>query len=209
MSLRGSHPDLYERNADGSGTDALIFTAPQSEEYPMAESRDGRFILFRQIRDYANFELAYLSAGEKQATPFLKASFGYSDAAFSPDGRWVAYASNESGRWEIYVAPFPGPGGNWKISSNGGTEPAWRADGKELFYLAVDGRLMAVAVKEGPPFEAGAAEALFQTHERERIASTDIFSYDVSPDGQRVLINTDFGETTSAPLNLVLHGIPR
>ncbi|HET7453218.1 MAG TPA: hypothetical protein VFL12_10780, partial [Thermoanaerobaculia bacterium] len=205
MSLRGSHPDLYERSADGSGSDGLIFTAPQSEEYPMAESRDGRFILFRQIRDYANFELAYLPVGEKQATPFLKSSFGFSDGAFSPDGKWVAYASNESGRWEVYVTPFPGPGGNWKISSAGGTEPTWRADGKELFYLGVDGRLMAVAVKEGPPFEAGAAEPLFQTHQRERIASTDIFSYDVFPDGQKFLVNTDFGETTSSPLNLVLH----
>lgn len=208
MSLRGSHPDLYERNASGAGGDALIFTAADSEEYPMSESSDGRFILFREITDSTNFGLSSLPVGGKRATPFLKASFGFSDGAFSPDGRWVAYASNESGRWEVYVAPFPGPGGNWKISSGGGTEPRWRADGKELFYLAADGRLMAAAVKEGPPFEAAAAEVLFQTHQRERIASTDIFSYDVSPDGQRFLVNTDSGETTSSPLNLVLHWTP-
>ena len=168
-------------------------------------SPDGRVILFRAIDENTNFELWYLPVGEKEPVPYLKNRFGVSQGQFSPDGRWVAYTSNESGRWEVYVSSFPSPGGNWRVSSGGGSEPRWRRDGKELFYLAADGKLMAVPVKEGPPFEAGAATALFQTRRRERISSTDLWSYDVSPDGQKFLINTDVGEVASSPLNLVLN----
>jgi hypothetical protein len=117
----------------------------------------------------------------------------------------MAYASNESGKWEIYVAPFPGPGGNWKVSSAGGSEPRWRRDGKELFYLAPDGKLMVVDVKESPTFEADAARPLFETRLRQHISSADLFSYDVSADGQRFLVNTDVGEVTSSPLTAVLN----
>ena len=102
------------------------------------------------------------STAAAKPTPFLKTAFGVSNGQFSPDGRWVAYASNESGKWEIDVAPFPGPGGNWKVSTAGGSEPRWRRDGKELFYLAPDGKMMAVDVKAGSTFEAGVARPLFQ-----------------------------------------------
>jgi dipeptidyl aminopeptidase/acylaminoacyl peptidase len=165
-------------------------------------------LLFRAIDPDSNFELWYLPVGEKEPRAFLKSSFGISHGQFSPDGHWVAYASNESGKWAVYVAPFPGPGGNWKISAAGGSEPRWRADGTEVFYLAPDGKLMAVPVREGPPFEAGAATALFQTRRRERISATDLFSYDVSADGQRFLVNTDVGEVSSSPLNLLINWSP-
>ena len=101
-------------------------------------------------------------------SPFIKTPFGVTQGQFSPDGRWVAYASNESGKWEIYVAPFPGPGGNWKVSN------------------------------------AGTARPLFQTHRREHIASTDMFSYDIGPDG-RFLVNTDVGDATPPSPTIVLN----
>ena len=113
--------------------------------------------------------------------------------------------SNESGKSEIHVAPFPGLGGNWKISTAGGAEPRWRNDGKELFYLAPDGKLMAVEVKQGATFNVGMARPLFQTRRREHISNSDLFSYDVSPDGLRFLVNSDVSEVTSPPLNLVLN----
>jgi Tol biopolymer transport system component len=204
-SLRQSHPDLYRKAATGVGSDEPILVSTRTK-YPLDWSRDGRMILFRAIDENSNFELWYLPAADRQPIPYLKSKFGVSHGQFSPDGKWVAYASNESGRWEVYVSSFPAPGGNWKISSAGGSEPRWRSDGKELFYLASDGKLMAAAVNEGPPFEAGTAAALFQTHRRERISATDLFSYDVSADGQRFLVNSDVGEVASSPLNLVLHG---
>jgi Tol biopolymer transport system component len=208
MSLRKSHPDLYLKPSNGVGEDDTIFV-DEKTKYPTDWSPDGRYLLFRSIDDKTNFELWYLSmTGERKPAIYLKNTFGFSHAQFSPDAHWVAYASNESGKWEIYVSAFPDPGGNWKVSSAGGSEPRWRRDGKELFYLAPDGKLMAVAVKEGPPFEAGVATALFQTRRRERISATDLFSYDVSADGQRFLVNTDVGEVTSSPLNLVLNARP-
>ena len=117
----------------------------------------------------------------------------------------MAYASNESGKWEIYATPFPGPGSSWKVSDAGGSEPRWRGDGKELYYLAPDGKLMAVDVKEGPTVRAGPPGVLFQARTRGRISTTDSFSYDVSSDGQRFLVNTDVGGGVSPPLTVVLN----
>ncbi len=177
----------------------------ERSKYACDWSPDGRLILYRAMDPDTNMELWALPLeGDKVPIPFIKTPFGVTQGQFSPDGRWVAYASNESGKWEIYVAPFPGPGGNWKVSSAGGSEPRWRRDGKELFYLAPDAKLMAVDVKGGATFEAGTARPLFQTHRREHIASTDMFSYDVGPDG-RFLVNTDVGDATPPSPTIVLN----
>jgi Tol biopolymer transport system component len=206
-SLRQGHPDLYEKASNGLGNDEPILVNERTK-YPTDWSRDGRNILFRAIDEKTNFELWYLPVGTRAPVPYIKSTFGVSHGQFSPDGKWVAYASNESGKWEVYVSPFPGPGGNWKVSTAGGSEPRWRSDGQELFYLASDGKLMAVAVNEGPPFEAGTATTLFQTKRRERISATDLFSYDVSADGKRFLVSTDVGEVAPSPLNLILNWTP-
>jgi Tol biopolymer transport system component len=205
MSLRKGHPDVYQRSSSGAGSEESMLQSERAK-YTTDWSPDGRFILYRNVDATTNLELWALPVGgDRKPFPFLKTPFGVSHGQFSPDGRWVAYASNESGRWEIFVAPFPGPGGNWKVSSSGGTEPRWRRDGKELFYLAPDGNLMAVEVKAGATFEAGSATALFQTRRRVPVSSTDMFSYDVSADGQRFLVNTDVGEVASTPLTVVLN----
>ncbi len=117
----------------------------------------------------------------------------------------MAYASNETGSWEIYVSPFPGANGKWQVSSGGGQEPRWRQDGKELFYLSPEGKMMAVAVKRGASFEAGSPVALFPTHRRQPVSVLDVFSYDVSGDGQRFLVVTKVDEANAAPLSVLLN----
>ena len=127
------------------------------------------------------------------------------NAQFSPDGRWVAYASNETGRMEIYVSAFPSVNGKWQVSSAGGQEPRWRQDGSELFYLSAEGKMMAVAVTAGASFEAGPPVPLFQTHRRQPVSAQDFFSYDLSGDGQRFLIATRADKADSAPLTVLLN----
>src|SRR5262245_8015253 len=205
FSLHKSHGDLYVKSSSGAGSQELALESEQ-QKLPNDWSPDGRFILYRAQYGKSNVELWLLPlGGDRKPFPFIQTTFGVSHGQFSPDGRWVAYASNESGKWEIHVAPFPGPGGNWKVSTGGGSEPRWRRDGKELFYLAPDGKLMAVNLKEGPTFDADVARPLFQTRMRPHISSEDLYSYDVSPDGQRFLLNTEIGEVTSPPLTVVLN----
>ena len=119
-----------------------------------------------------------------EATSFLATSFNERSAMFSPDGRWLAYASNESGRSEVYVQAYPGPGGKWPISIEGGTEPMWSRDRRELFYRQGN-KMMAVAVKTVPTFTADKPRLLF---EGPYATSTLAPYYDVSLDGQRFLM---------------------
>jgi Tol biopolymer transport system component len=205
MSLRQGHPDIYEIDSGGAGSEVPILHSERTK-YPTDWSPDGRFILVRMLDATSNIELWTLPAkGDQTPVPFMKPAFGVSNGQFSPDGRWVAYATNESGRWEIAVSPFPGPGGSWRVSSAGGSEPRWRRDGKELYYLAPDGKLMVVEVKPGPSFEAGAATALFPFRRRVPISSYDLFSYDVSADGQRFLVSAESGEAASVPLTAIVN----
>jgi Tol biopolymer transport system component len=204
-SFRGGHADLYQMKSNGEGSEEPLLQSERTS-YATDWSPDGKVILYRAFDAQSNLEFWQVPVGgDRKPTPFMKTSFGVSDGRFSPDGHFVAYASNESGRWEIFVAPFPGRGGNWKVSTGGGTEPTWRRDGKELFYLAPDGHLMAVAVRLSPTFDAGEPKPLFPIRRREPVATIDLFSYDVSADGQRFLVNTDAGEVTSPPLTAVFN----
>ena len=127
--------------------------------------------------------------------PFLQSSFNERWGRLSPDGRWLAYASNESGREEVYVVPYPGPGGKWQISTAGGSFPQWRADGKELFFQGADQSIMAVDVRGGTTFEVSVPKLLFRTtlSESEYLG----FRWAVSRDGQRFLINTPSAAATA------------
>ena len=126
------------------------------------------------------------------------------NARFSPDGRWVAYGSNESGRWEIYVTSFPDAHGKWQISNGGGDQPEWRSDGKELFYITPDGKIMAAPVTVGANFDAGTVSVLFQANPREMVATSEQVTYDVSKDGERFLVNTRL-KTGTTPMSIVLN----
>ncbi len=140
--------------------------------------------------------------GDRKPVPFPNAKFEYGFGQFSPDGRWVAYRSNESGRNEIYVAPFPGPGGKWQISTAGGDRPRWRRDGSEVFYLSPDNKMMSATVGgKGASFEVGAVKPLFET----RVVTGGRNQYTVSADGQRFLIDTSPEQAASAPITVVLN----
>jgi len=192
---------FYLKNADGSGIEEeAADLGPGLLANAWDWSRDSRYALIRK-----GIELWYFSWSERVAKPLLQAKWTVRNAQFSPDGRWVAYASNETGRMEIYVSAFPAANGKWQLSSAGGQEPRWRQDGKELFYLSGEGKMMAVTVKTGASFEADSPVALFQTHRRQPVSAQDFFSYDVSGDGQRFLIATRVDEANAAPPSVFLN----
>jgi hypothetical protein len=138
-------------------------------------------------------------------TPFKPSPGNQTNGQISPDGKWVAYASDESGNSEIYVTTFPGAAGKWQVSSGGGTEPRWRGDGKEIFYIGPTGVLTAVPINAGATFSTGTPTPLFQIHARAPISSTDVFTYDVAKDGKRFLVNRYIKPDQIAPLNIVLN----
>jgi WD40-like Beta Propeller Repeat len=133
----------------------------------------------------------------------VPAASGETQGQFSPDGKWIVYASNESGRYEIYVESFPTGAGRWQVSTTGGTQPRWRRDGKEIFYLAADGKLMAAAVQSGA-FQAQTPVALFQTPLGGAGAGISR-QYEASANGQRFLINMPVSLTASTPITVVLN----
>jgi Tol biopolymer transport system component len=190
---------LFTKNADGSGSERQVTGETTSVQGPWDWSRDGQLLLWR------NGELWYVSLSDHQPKPIFQQRWLVRNAQFSPDGKWVAYSSNETGGWEVYVSPFPRAESKWQVSRGGGREPRWRRDGKELFYLSSEGKMMAVAVKAGSSFESGSPIALFQTHVRQPISALDMVSYDVSADGQRFLVNTKAAEVNTAPLSVILN----
>ena len=150
-------------------------------------SPDGRYIVYYEDRPSSGYDLWVLPMfGDRKPTPFLQTEFNELQGQFSPNGRWMAYSSNESGRFEVYVQSFPAAGGKWQISNNGGTQARWRRDGKELFYLASDAKVMSVEVRQDETFQAGVPHELFQMRPGCCIGmGTDEFV--VTTDGQRFL----------------------
>ena len=195
--------DLYQRVSDASSPDELLLKLnAQPILFPSDWSADGRFLTYYRTDPKTQLDIWTLSLGaERKPVPFLHSDFNESQGQFSPDGRWMAYVSDESGSQQVYVQSFPTLGGQRQISAEGGAQPRWRRDGKELFYLAPDRRLMVVTSKTGATFEPDAPRALFQT-------ALDVAalrqSYAVSADGQRFLLNASAGEGP-APLTVVLN----
>ena len=199
-SNRGDFSRPYAKNADGSGTEEQISDLGGRLVYVWDWSRDGKYLLMRKDN-----EVWSISLPSGKARPYLQAKWTVRLPHFSPDGKWVAYSTNESGIWEVYVSPFPEAGSKWLVSRGGGDQPKWRADGRELFYLSSGGKMMSVTVKAGGSFEAGEPTALFQTQPAEQSTSRDLFSYDVTADGQRFLVNERVGEAKAAPLAVILN----
>jgi eukaryotic-like serine/threonine-protein kinase len=151
----------------------------------------------------SNLVLVPASGGEP--APFLATKGDESNGQISPDGKWVAYGSNESGDWEVYVTTFPDASGKWQVSQGGGSEPRWRGDTKEIYYIAPTGMLMAVPVDSAGTFSTGVPTTLFQVYGRAPISSTDVFTYDVTKDGKRFLVNRHVKPDHVMPLTIVLH----
>jgi Tol biopolymer transport system component len=192
--------DLYEKPVAGAGTESLLLESPEHKNL-YDWSLYGRFILYGPQSSKTGQNLWALPLfGDRKPLVVAQTAFEEVGGRFSPDGRWIAYVLNETGRSEIYLQPFPGPGGKLQISTSGGNSPQWRRDGREIFYLGPDNRLMAVPVMlqvNGSSVEAGAPVALFTTRPASEFAA--------SPDGQRFLINTPLEDAATPPITVVLN----
>ncbi|MFY9529152.1 MAG: protein kinase, partial [Candidatus Acidiferrales bacterium] len=195
--------NLFWQPADGSGGLERLTTS-EYVHVPMSWSPDGQLLAFFEINPTTGFDIWVLRMGDRKAQPFLRTPFNESAPRFSPDGRWLAYVSNESSHNEIYVRPYPGPGGKWQISTEGGTEPAWNPNGRELFYRSSD-KMMAVDIATQPSFAAGTPRMLFEG--RYEPTPFPIDNYDVSHDGQRFLMLKPSEQAQAAPtqINVVLN----
>jgi eukaryotic-like serine/threonine-protein kinase len=211
-SSRSGIYDLYQKQASDVRDEELLLKSSDSK-YPTSWSRDGRFLLY-MVPDprTAKYDLWVLPFdGDRKPFPFLRTEFNNYDGQFSPDGRRVAYVSDESGREEIYVRTFspdssetvPDLGGKWLISTGGGSQPRWRGDGKELYYLAPDRKLMAVEITTNPVFRAGAPKALFQAPPQNAVSIIS-HSWDLTPDGKRFLFPAP-ADQGWAPFDVVLN----
>jgi Tol biopolymer transport system component len=205
-SSRKGARDLYQKHVSGADGEGPLLESLM-DKAPNSWSPDGHFLLYTNLDPKAGADLWVLPlAQDRKPFIFLSTRFDERAGQFSPDGRWVAYQSNESGPFQIYVRAFPGPGGQSQVSTSGGIQTRWRRDGKELYYIAPDGKLMAVPITaKGATLDAGIPVALFQT----RIwgGGTNAFNrqqYDVAPDG-RFLISVTTEDAMSAPITLLLN----
>jgi len=189
---------LYLKNADGAQEETLVVPT-DTDCFPNDWSRDGKYVLYGRGRD-----LWLLRFPELTSSLFLKASATLKNGQFSPNGKWVAYASNESGKWEVYVTSFPGKLGPWRVSTGGGEQPRWARDGREIFFLA-DGKLMTAPVSTEAAFDHGTPVALFPVNPREILAASEQIVYDVDRGGQRFLINTQVKKAETQPFSIVLN----
>jgi len=206
-SNRKGGTDLYRKPSNGSGAEELLY-ADDRDKNPTSWSRDGRFLLYHTTGGEQGPDLFVLPliperpGAPLKPVPFLQTKFAESWGQFSPDGRWVAYTSNESQQVEVYVAPFSRPTEKHQISTGGGLKPRWRQDGKEIFYQTPGGQLMAAEVRIGEEtVEVGAVHALFGG-----IPGGYFYLYDVSADGQRILAAVPAGSQKGPePVTLVLN----
>jgi len=196
---------FFKKNSSGGGSEQQVYESPGVVDDGIDISPDGKQLLFELTGEKTSTDLwTVLADGNGNPRALFASEFSESEGRFSPDGHWVAYVSNESGRSEIYVQSFPPAGGKWQVSTGGGAQPHWRRDGKELYFIAPDRKLMAVDVKLGATFEMGTPKPLFQT-QVSGFASPN--RYDVSADGQRFLVNSSVQEQSRTPIVVILNWI--
>jgi serine/threonine protein kinase len=202
-SNRGRIYQLYQKPASGVGQDELLRES-DVDLWSTDWSTDGKFILYFRKDPKTKYDLCVLplDGDHKPFPPFLQTPFNEIYGRFSPDGRLIAYISDESGNREVYVQTFPASSSKWQVSTKGGSWPEWRGDGKEMFYISGDGKLMAVEVKTGGTFEAGIPKALFDLSAA-RITPSTVFA--VTADGQRFIFVTRTEDTAPSSLAVVVN----
>ena len=201
--------NLYMKPSSGVGAEELLLESPNIK-IPQDWSKDGRFLLYYEVDPKTGRDLWALPMTGSERKPRVVANTAFDErhGQFSPDGRFVAYATDESGRFEIVVQPFPEASGKWAVSTAGGAQPRWRADGRELYFLAPDGKMMAVPIREnGSVLEVGTPVALFATRIVEGSAANFRPQYAVSRDG-RFLILQPAEEATASPITILLNWKP-
>jgi serine/threonine-protein kinase len=199
-SAREAPPNLFLKRLDVSEDDQRVFRST-IQSFPQSWSPNG-LIAFVVVDPTTRHDIWVVPASGGEPRPLLNTPFSELYARISPDGRWLAYVSNDGGPQSVYVTRFPDPGPKWPVSPRGGVCPVWRADSRELFYQRLDGRLMAVPVGAGPDFEAGSPVPLFAPRASPGRLGLGTF-YDVAKDG-RFLINLQL-ERTSPPATVVLN----
>jgi len=195
--------DLYEKPAGGAGEGQLVL-GTSSDKFPSDWSTDGRFFVYHTFGGKAAWDLWVAPAGGGKPVAFLSSRFTEVQGVLSPDSRWMAYASDESGRFETYVTEFPEKKGRWQISTNGGMQPSWRADGRELYYVGPDQTFSSVAVGVSANFEAAPPVALFKANFPPSVPAYWRY-YVPSADGQRFLVAALLAEAGASPINVVLN----
>ena len=198
--------NLYQKVTSGGGAEELLLRTNEPK-LGTDWSRDGRYIAYEVEDPKTRLDLWVLSLGETRSpVPFLRTEASEGRGRFSPDGRWLAYTSNETGRYEVYVQTFPATGGKWQVSAGGGFAPLWRSDGKELCYITLDRKMMAVEVKAASSLEFGPPKFLFAAE------GLDVFTYRspyaMTADGQRFLMDVRVGEATTSPITLLVNWAP-
>ena len=207
-STRAGSFDLYRTSSLGNGPEELLLENPGTTT-PTSWSSDGRSLLYSQLNAASGFDLYVLPlVGDRKPVVVANRTYDEENGQFSKDMRWIAYESNESGKFEVFVQPYPGGGAKWQISTNGGRAPRWRADGRELFYVTPDGTLMGVPLRvsaDGSRIESSIPVPLVrgQISVTSRTTATR-GQYAASPDGQRFLLVVPLAEAP-APITVILN----
>jgi Tol biopolymer transport system component len=200
----GGPPDLYSKSADGRGGQQLL-RALDGIESPLDVSNDGRLLVYSDASRSTNQDLWLLPLGrDTKPTPYLTTAAWETAARFSPDGRWLAFVSTESGANEVYVAPVDDARAKYRISAAGGIAPRWGRDGKELLYITQDGNLVSVPLVVGPVVQRGTPTTMFKLDSLYDAANLrGNAAYELTPDGQRLLVNRVLRDSAQVPLTLL------
>ena len=194
------------------GSEELVLSTQQGK-FPMDWSADGRFLLYDSFDPKRGTDIWALPLeGDRKPFAVVQTDFSERLAQFSPDGTWIAYQSDKTGHFEIYLRPFPGPGGDSRASTAGGAQARWNRNGRELFYIAADDRLMAVPIRfssDGKTVEFGSPLGLFATSVGSTAFLTYRQQYVVSPDGQSFVMNSVLGEASASPITVILNWKPK
>ncbi|MGH9174082.1 MAG: TolB family protein, partial [Vicinamibacterales bacterium] len=194
---------LFEKPAAGGEDTPITGTGNHYAIFPEGMSKDGKWLVYVATGN-TGWDIWGLSLADRKSRPIIEAPASQAQASLSPNGRWLAYASDESGSWEVYVQPFPEGAGKWQVSAGGGSQPRWRGDGKEIYYIDREGQLTVVTVDAASAFEIGARRPLFRTRVGAMLAPFRI-NYDLAPDGQRFLINSPLTDPDPTRITIVLN----
>ncbi len=199
--------NLRFKSSNGFESDHGVSTGQEGLTDLMPNSFDpsDSHLLATGLLNKGGSRLYLITLPDGKAQPFLEGRGNQLAGQISPNGKWVAYQSDENGEWEVYISPFPSGGGKLQVSRSGGTQARWRADGKEIFYIDFQGNVLAVPVNSEGSLSTGTPQPLFQSHARSAVSSSDLYSYDVTPDGQRFLIDRYRKPSSTQPLSIILN----
>ena len=207
FSEKRGHRDLYDRPSSGTGAEELLL-ADGTAKVPIAVSPDGQLLAYMVFDPTKkNTDVWLMQLASRKTTPLLTTPFNEGGLQFSPNGKWIVYSSDESGRNEIYLQQFPDSTGKWIVSRGGGMMPAWSADGRQIYYISPERKMMSVPVSLGTSFDAGMPVALFDAHVRQistaAVVTVPLRQFAVTRDGSKFLLNRVVGEEGTRPMTLV------